>query len=181
MASEISAGNDASGDDPANTKTNAHQTLLSSFPAGSPAATIDIPVPALTLDFRMSVQLNPKISVGGGPWGQRNWISFSGGMWAATWGSGTVVPGGQDTQLVLHPSLSTHISTSYLLRTADTPPAHITARTSGWRTGPAGVLARLADPAQADGVDPREYLFRVVVRLETGDARYKERVNTGVW
>ncbi|KAK5009053.1 hypothetical protein LTR28_002948, partial [Elasticomyces elasticus] len=73
----------------------------------------------------------------------------------------------------------THISTSYLLRTADVPPAYITARTSGWRTGPAAVLARLADPAQADAVDPREYLFRIVAQLETGDGRYRERVNAG--
>jgi len=43
-------------------------------------------------DFRMSVELNPKVGVGIVPsGGMRNWISFSGGSWMATWGSGTVL------------------------------------------------------------------------------------------
>ena len=39
----------------------------------------------------MSVQLNPKISVGPGIWGQRNWISYISGHWNGRWGKGTVV------------------------------------------------------------------------------------------
>jgi hypothetical protein len=60
------------------------------FPEDSLAASLSLPTPTLQLDFRMSVTINPKIDIGEGPWGQRNWISFSGGRWNATWGSGTV-------------------------------------------------------------------------------------------
>lgn len=51
---------------------------------------VKLPIPKLALDFRICVQLNPILSVGEGPWGQRNWISFKGGQWSATWGRGTV-------------------------------------------------------------------------------------------
>jgi hypothetical protein len=60
------------------------------FAQDSMAASLNLPVPDLRLDFRMSVDLNPKIELGDGPWGRRNWISFTGGIWKASWGSGTV-------------------------------------------------------------------------------------------
>ena len=50
-----------------------------------------IPKPVLERDFQMSIQLNPKISVGVGIWGQRNWVSFISGHWNGRWGKGTVV------------------------------------------------------------------------------------------
>lgn len=50
-----------------------------------------LPHPSLNLDFRMSVTLNPKISVGPTPFGHRNWISFTGGSWSGSWGSGSVL------------------------------------------------------------------------------------------
>ena len=60
------------------------------------------------------------------------------------------------------------------------PPAYITVKTDGWRTGTREVLEKLFDPDQADTVDPRTYLFRLYIRLETGDQRYLH-VNTGMW
>lgn len=60
------------------------------------------------------------------------------------------------------------------------PPAYITVKTHGWRTGPREVLEKLFDPDQADIVDPRTYLFRLYIHLETGDDRYLH-VNTGMW
>lgn len=39
----------------------------------------------------MSVQLNPRINVGPGIWGQRNWVSYISGHWNGRWGKGTVV------------------------------------------------------------------------------------------
>ena len=50
-----------------------------------------IPKPILERDFQMSVQLNPRINVGPGIWGQRNWISYISGHWNGRWGKGTVV------------------------------------------------------------------------------------------
>lgn len=60
------------------------------FPLSSNASDLDLPIPRLEIDFRISVQLNPLINVGKGPWGDRNWISFSSGEWKASWGRGTV-------------------------------------------------------------------------------------------
>ena len=64
--------------------------LQSFFSEESAASKMLLSVPQLKLDFRICVQLNPLIPVGRGPWGQRNWISFQGGQWKATWGEGTV-------------------------------------------------------------------------------------------
>lgn len=88
-------------------------------------------------------------------------------------------PGGQDAQL-LTDTKATFVDTRYLLATDDAPPAHIMVRTEGWRTGPADVLTRLLDPVEGDRVDPAEYRFRLFVRFETGDERYRW-VNEGMW
>lgn len=93
----------------------------------------------------------------------------------------TPQPGGQDSQLVHPHTLHTYVSTNYLLRTDDSSPAFITVSTTGWRTGPREILEKLFDPALADSVDPSEYSFRLSIKLETGDERYAERVNGGMW
>jgi hypothetical protein len=77
--------------------------------------------------------------------------------------------------------LSTRVETNYLLQTYDDPPAFIVAKTHGWRTGPPSVLADLLDPEKADTVDPTSYIFRLFIDLETGDERYREEVNCGMW
>jgi hypothetical protein len=138
-----------------------------------------IPKPKGSHDLRITVDLNPKISVGRSEWGQRNWISFTGGRWIAKWGRGTVEPGGQDSQLVTS-NYSTRIETSYLLKTDDEVPAYFCIKTQGWRTGPPEVLEALMDPARADAVDPETYSFRLFVDMETGDDRYRF-VNTAMW
>ncbi|WYZ33809.1 hypothetical protein EsH8_I_000085 [Colletotrichum jinshuiense] len=151
------------------------------LPANLTRAAFPLPVPSLALDFRIVVDLNPLIPVGEGPFGRRNWISFSGGVFTAAWGTGTVVAGGQDSQVVVAETLSTAIETSYLLKTDDEVPAHITVRTTGWRTGPRDVMERLFDPARANDVRPDEYSFRLNVKMETGDERYRDLVNTAMW
>lgn len=42
------------------------------------------------------------------------------------------------------------------------------------------MLRRLLDPVEGDKVAPDEYRFRLFVRLETGDERYRW-VNEGMW
>lgn len=145
-----------------------------------PHPSLSLPHPTLSLDFRMSVTLNPRISVGPTPLGHRNWISFTGGRWSGSWGSGIVLPGGQDSQLIIADG-SAKLETNYILETNDSPPAHIVIKTHGWRTGPPEVLAQLADPELADKVDPNSYKFRLFIDMETGDERYRDRVNCGMW
>ena len=77
--------------------------------------------------------------------------------------------------------MQTYVSTNYLLKTADPEPAYITVQTTGWRTGPKEVLEKLFDPELANEVKPADYSFRLSIKLETGDERYKEKVNTGIW
>ena len=54
---------------------------------------LGLPMPSLELDFTLRCQLNPRVSVGKTPFGQRNWISFQGGGWVARWGRGSIVVG----------------------------------------------------------------------------------------
>lgn len=68
------------------TMVNGFQGSTSTAPHSFP-----IPKPQLERDFQMSVQLNPKISVGPGIWGQRNWVSFISGHWNGRFGKGTVL------------------------------------------------------------------------------------------
>lgn len=65
--------------------------LLHTFPEGDVARSLQIPVPTLELDFRMSIKLNPKVNVGQSIWGGREWVSYVGGQWAGRWGKGIVL------------------------------------------------------------------------------------------
>ncbi|KAI9167930.1 UPF0311 protein [Paramyrothecium foliicola] len=151
------------------------------LPENLTTAAFPLPVPTLKLDFRMAVDLNPLVRVGNGPFGRRNWISFTGGTFAATWGTGTVVPGGQDSQLVVESDLSTYVDTNYLLETDDEVPAYITIKSRGWRYGPREVMEKLFDPERANTVSPSDYSFRIYISMETGDERYNKTLNTGMW
>ena len=72
-------------------KKRDHDTMIGFQGDSSASRTFPIPKPVLERDFQMSVQLNPKISVGPGIWGQRNWVGYISGHWNGRWGKGTVV------------------------------------------------------------------------------------------
>lgn len=55
-----------------------------------PDPVFEIPTPQLDLDFHMTVSLLPRVSVGPTPFGHRNWITFTGGTFTGSFGSGTV-------------------------------------------------------------------------------------------
>ncbi|KIW96717.1 uncharacterized protein Z519_02108 [Cladophialophora bantiana CBS 173.52] len=153
--------------------------LLHRFDEGDIARSLQLPTPTLELDFRMSIKVNPKIGVGSGLLGHRDWVGVVGGQWAGRWGKGIVIPGGLDNQLVVK-DYSTRSDAHYLLQTNDDPVAYIIAKTRGWRTGPKDVLERLNDPLVADTIPANHYKFRITVELETGDERYAF-LNTCLW
>ncbi|KAH8705630.1 hypothetical protein BGW36DRAFT_435535 [Talaromyces proteolyticus] len=153
--------------------------LLHTFPEGDVARSLQIPVPSVELDFRMSIKLNPRVNIGNGIWGSRDWVSFIGGQWAGRWGKGIVLPGGQDSQVTVK-ELATSIGANYVLQTADEQPAYIIVKTKGWLTGAKDVLEKLADPNVADSINPSTYKYRVNLSMETGDDRYAF-VNTVMW
>ena len=72
-------------------KKRDHDTMIGFQGDSSASRSFPIPKPVLERDFQMSVQLNPKISVGPGIWGQRNWVGYISGHWNGRWGKGTVV------------------------------------------------------------------------------------------
>jgi hypothetical protein len=65
--------------------------LLHKFDEGDVARSLQLPTPTLELDFRMSIKLNPRVSLGPGLFGERDWITYTGGSWAGRWGKGIVV------------------------------------------------------------------------------------------
>ncbi|KAA8902932.1 hypothetical protein FN846DRAFT_920092 [Sphaerosporella brunnea] len=151
---------------------------FNSLPFG-PDGNLTLPSPTLTPDFRIIFDLGQRVAVGPGPWGQRNWIPFTGGRWVAKWGAGTIVDGGQDSQVVIG-DLSARVEPTYVLKTADETPAYILVKGLGWRTGRNEVLQKLGNPLLADTVKPSEYKFFVHVQMETGDVRYNH-TNTKMW
>lgn len=74
-------------------------------------------------------------------------------------------------------TLYTHVSTNYLLRTNDEPPAFVAVSTTSWRKGPWEVLKRLFDHERTNGDGSNEHSFRPSVKLETGDERYSDLLN----
>ncbi|KAL2017735.1 hypothetical protein VTK56DRAFT_1705 [Thermocarpiscus australiensis] len=143
------------------------------------ASSLAIPTPGLDLDFRMSIRVKPKLTVGAVTSGRQSWISCVGGQWAGRWGKGILLPGGQDIQTAIKDT-ATSIDAQYLMQTGDEHPALITCRMKGWWTGERDVMERLQDPVAADNVAAHRYQLRVTMELETGDERYAD-LNTGVW
>ncbi|KAM0752704.1 hypothetical protein T439DRAFT_323319 [Meredithblackwellia eburnea MCA 4105] len=155
---------------------------------------IPIPVPTLKHSFRLACDLEAVRSVGEGLYGDgsaMNWINFTGGHWEGTFGSGEVVAGGQDSQVIMspdHPSapFSALLSTRYLLKTNDPTPVFIQVQTRGWRTGPKEVMKRLSEAAKAGSTvevpRPDEYKFRLFVEF-TVDAKNEKyaSLNQAMW
>jgi len=55
------------------------------------AASLAIPMPSLDLDFRLSINVKPKLSVGPSSFGRLTWVSCIGGRWAGRWGKGSIL------------------------------------------------------------------------------------------
>ncbi|KAK4098790.1 hypothetical protein N658DRAFT_431344 [Parathielavia hyrcaniae] len=154
-------------------------SLRHQFDDDDVAASLALPAPAVSLDFRMSIRVKPKLNVGAGTSGRQSWISCVGGQWAGSWGKGVLLPSGQDTQTTVKDT-ATRIDARYLMQTNDEHSALIICKMTGWLTGDRDVMERLQDPVAADNVAAHRYRLRVNIELETGDERYQE-VNTGLW
>lgn len=91
----------------------------------------------------------------------------------------SIQPGGQDNQVVTKESI-TKLLASFILQTADDPPAYIIVKTDGWLTGAKDILDKVNDPGSADAMSPNSYKYRVTLSMETGDERYIF-LNTLMW
>ncbi|KAK4058285.1 hypothetical protein OIO90_000442 [Microbotryomycetes sp. JL221] len=154
------------------------------------ALDIAIPTPTLKHSFRLCCDLEAVRSVGEGLHGDGgHWINFTGGHFEGSFGSGTIIAGGQDSQHILpasHPSapFSALLSTRYLIQTSDG--VFVQVQTRGWRTGPPEVMKRLAAAAREgfNGIvpGPEEYKFRLSIEMETDSKNEKYAwLNTAMW
>ncbi|KAK0657050.1 hypothetical protein B0T16DRAFT_425423 [Cercophora newfieldiana] len=148
-------------------------SLLHEFDPDDIASSVSVPAPTLELDFRMSIQVKPALSVGAGNVGVLSWVSCRGGHWAGRWGKGVILPAGQDTQTAVSDT-ATRISARYLLQTNDEDPAPIICNIGGWLTAEKEIMEKLNNPVAADNVPASRYKLRVTMELESGDPRYPD-------
>ena len=60
-------------------------------PSVYPYPNLSLPHPNLSLDFRISLKLGDRIPVGSNSLGRQTWISFTGGSFSGSWGTGIVL------------------------------------------------------------------------------------------
>jgi muconolactone delta-isomerase len=140
------------------------------------AADDDLPRPSLTLVYRLRAAAGEALELGQTDHGRRRIVPLTGGSFdSAILGTGTLVPGvSADWQTVLNDGTVVG-DIRYTLRTDS---RHVLAvRSHSVRHGTPEVLARLN---QGEPVDPREYTFRTVTRIETAEPSL-DWVNKGVF
>lgn len=109
----------------------------------------------------LSVDVGEVLSMGLGPIGERRRVDILGGTFEGPRMKGTVLPGA-DWQLLRSDGVL-DLDARYALRAEDGALVHVLSQ--GMRHGPPEVMARLA---RGEEVDPASYVFRSVMRFETG-------------
>ncbi len=125
---------------------------MSSFP----------PAPALLPLTRIRCEVDPIVSLGPAPLGERRYVPLRGGSVEGPELNGEVVAGGVDWQIRRADGVL-EIAAHYVIRTGDG--ALIEVRSDGLRHGPDEVMARLA---RGEPVERDEYFFRTFMRFATG-------------
>ncbi|GAA2642116.1 DUF3237 domain-containing protein [Paractinoplanes durhamensis] len=112
------------------------------------------------------ITLGPVQELGETPAGCRRIIPITGGTFDGPELAGEILPGGADWQLI-RPDGVAVIDTRYTLATGDGGLIYVS--TQGYRHGPPEVIERLT---AGETVDPADYYFRLMVRLESPAGRY---------
>lgn len=116
----------------------------------------------------LTIELSSIVEMGEGRGGLRRIIPIIGGQASGPGLTGKVLNIGADWQTVYSDGMA-ELDARYAVESGDG--AIVEIRNSGYRHGPAEVIARLA---AGEDVDPDSYYMRTQARLETGDARYKQ-------
>lgn len=119
--------------------------------------------------FDMVVDLNPRLSIGGGPYGRRVLFGAAGGTFHGPRLHGDVLPGGGDWAL-FGPDGTMNLDVRLTLRTHDGALLYMTYG-GRWVTPPE-LRDRLADPGERSTIDPDHYYFRTTPLFETGAEPY---------
>ena len=110
----------------------------------------------------LKVDVGEIVTMGPGPLGERRIIAILGGSFEGPLMRGTVLPGGNDWQIVREDGVL-EVDARYALR--EDRGGAIRVVSQGYRHGPPEVLAALG---RGEEVDPSTYFFRSVLRFETG-------------
>ena len=110
----------------------------------------------------LKVEVGEIVTMGPGPLGERRIIAILGGSFEGPLMRGTVLPGGNDWQIVREDGVL-DVDARYALR--EDRGGAIRVVSQGYRHGPPEVLAALG---RGEEVDPSTYFFRSVLRFETG-------------
>jgi hypothetical protein len=111
---------------------------------------------------KLSVEVGEVISMGPGPVGERRRVDILGGTFEGPRMRGQVMPGA-DWQLLRQDGVL-DLDARYALRVDGGGLVHVLSQ--GLRHGPPEIMARLA---RGEDVDPSSYVFRSVMRFETGE------------
>ena len=114
--------------------------------------------------MRLTVDVGDVVSMGAGPLGERRVVSILGGTFKGPAMRGDVLPGA-DWQIARADGVL-DIDARYALR--EQAGGVVSVVSQGYRHGPDDVLAALA---RGEEVDPATYVFRTVMRFETGAPR----------
>ena len=110
----------------------------------------------------LKVDVGEIVTMGPGPLGERRIVAILGGTFEGPQLRGTVLPGGNDWQIVRTDGVL-DVDARYALRTDAGDAIRVVSQ--GYRHGPPEVLAALG---RGDDVAPDKYFFRTVLRFETG-------------
>jgi hypothetical protein len=110
----------------------------------------------------LAVDVGEIVTMGPGPLGERRIVAILGGKFEGPLMRGTVLPGGNDWQIVRDDGVL-DVDARYALR--EERGGAIRVVSQGYRHGPPDVLAALG---RGEEVDSSKYFFRSVLRFETG-------------
>jgi len=112
----------------------------------------------------LKVDVGEIVTMGPGPLGERRIVAITGGTFEGPRLRGTVLPGGNDWQIVRTDGVL-DVDARYALLTEAGEAIRVVSQ--GYRHGPPAVMAALG---RGEDVPPDRYFFRTVLRFETGAA-----------
>lgn len=119
--------------------------------------------------FDIAIDLNPRLNIGSGPFGQRVLFGAAGGSFDGTALRGEVLPGGGDWAL-FRPDGTMTLDVRLTLRTHDAALIHMTY--GGRWVIPSELRSDMADPVKRHQIDSARYYFRTNPLFETGARQY---------
>lgn len=119
--------------------------------------------------FDIAIDLDPRLDIGGGPFGRRVLFGAAGGTFEGPRLRGEVLPGGGDWAL-FRPDGTMALDVRLTLRTHDAALVHMTY--GGRWVIPAELRSDMADPVRRYQTSPARYYFRTNPLFETGAEQY---------